>query len=562
VEDGIEKIRSLQDYIDYLPLIPFLSAQRQAEERPSHQPNRLEDVHDIIGAAAHDLLAHVHDAIAVAAQMVAIVESSDDAIVTAIVSKDLNGIIASWNSGAEKLFGYTAAEVIGQPVTILIPPGRTGEETQILGRIKRREQVIHYETVRRRKDGSEIDVSLTVLPVLNKGGKVIGASKIARDITERKRAEEKLRRSEACLAEGQRLSHTGSWAWNVHTGELFWSQEQFRIFGLDPEKVKPSYEMAFEMVHPEDRSAVRRDFEKAVNEQRDFEANYRITRSDGTIRHMRSLCHPVFNESGALIEYVGTVVDTTERKHAEEAARSAQSELAHAARALTLAELTASIAHEVNQPLGAIVADGQACLRLLGRDEPDFQEVREAVGCMISDAMRAHKVISRIRALLKKNAPEKAPLDINETLQEVIALTAGELGKNQVLLRTELEADLPPVRGDRVELQQVLLNLILNGCEAMSGSGWRPRELLISSRKCAADEVMVSVRDSGVGIDPQTAERLFDAFFTTKEGGLGLGLSISRRIIEAHGGSVWAEPNEGRGATLLFTLPTNCESRL
>jgi PAS domain S-box-containing protein len=547
VEDGIEKIRSLQDYIDYLTLIPFLSAPRQAEERPSHQPN---------------LLANVHDAIAVAAQMMAIVESSEDAIVTVTVSKDLNEIIASWNSGAEKLFGYTAAEVIGKPVTILIPPDRIDEEPQILGRIKRREQVIHYETVRRRKDGSEIDVSLTVLPVLDKSGKVIGASKIARDITERKRAEEKLRRSEACLAEGQRLSHTGSWAWNVHTGELFWSQEQFRIFGLDPEKVKPSYEIAFEMVHPEERSIMRRDFEKAVNELRDFEANYRITRADGTIRHMHSVSHPVFNESGALIEYVGTVVDTTECKRAEEAARSAQSELAHAARALTLVELTASIAHEVNQPLGAIVADGQACLRLLARDEPDIEEVREAVGCMISDAMRARKVIRRIRALLKKKAPEKSPLDINEALQEVIALTAGELGKNQVLLRTELEADLPPVRGDRVELQQVLLNLILNGCEAMSVSGWRPRELLISSRKCETDEVMVSVRDSGVGIDPQTAERLFDAFFTTREGGLGLGLSISRRIIEAHGGRIWAARNEDRGATLRFTLPTNCESRL
>jgi signal transduction histidine kinase len=180
---------------------------------------------------------------------------------------------------------------------------------------------------------------------------------------------------------------------------------------------------------------------------------------------------------------------------------------------------------------------------------------------MISDAMRAHKVISRIRALLKKNAHGKAPLDINETLQEVIALTAGELGKNQVLLLTELEADLPPVMGDRVELQQVLLNLILNGCEAMNGSGWWPRELLINSRKCETDEVMVSVRDSGVGIAPQTAERLFDAFFTTKEGGLGLGLSISRRIIEAHGGRIWSAPNEGRGATLRFTLPTNCESR-
>jgi PAS domain S-box-containing protein len=541
VEDRIEDVQSLQNHIYYLTLIPFLSARRQVEAHPPYQPN---------------LFANVHDAIAVAAQLAAIVESSDDAIVTAIVGKHMNGIIASWNKGAEKIFGYTAAEVIGMPVTILIPPDRLDEETQILERIKRGEQVVHYETMRRRKDGAEIDISLTVLPVLDKFGKVIGASKIARDITKRKQAEEKLRRSEAYLAEGQRLSHTGSWAWNVSTGDLFWSQEHFHIFGLDPEKAKPSYEMFFEMVHPEDRSILMRGFEKAVNEQSDFEANYRTIHPEGTIRHIHSLSHPVSNKSGAVIEYVGTVIDTTDRKLAEEAARRAQAELAHAARALTLGEMTTSIAHEVNQPLGAIVANGQACLRLLARDARDLEEVREAVGCMISDAMRASEVIKRIRALLKKNAPEKAPLDINETIQEVIALAAGGLGKNQVLLRTELEADLPPVLGDRIELQQVLLNLILNGCEAMSGVGWRPRELLINSRKSESDKVMVAVRDSGVGIDPPTAERLFDAFFTTKEGGLGLGLSISRTIIEAHGGRLWASSNEDRGATVQFTLPT------
>jgi PAS domain S-box-containing protein len=541
VEDRIEGVQSLQNHIYYLTLIPFLSARRQVEAHPSYQP---------------DLFANIHDAMAVAAQLAAIVESSDDAIVTAIVSKHLNGIIASWNKGAEKIFGYKAAEVIGKPVTILIPPDRLDEETQILERIERDEQVVHYETIRRRKDGAEIDISLTVLPVLDKTGKVIGASKIARDITKRKRAEEKLRRSEAYLAEGQRMGHTGSWAWNVSTGDLFWSQEHFRIFGLDPEKAKPSYKMFFEMVHPEDRSILMRGFEKAVNEQSDFEANYRIIRPEGTIRHIHSLSHPISNESGAVIEYVGTVIDTTDRKLAEEAARRAQAELAHAARALTLGEMTTSIAHEVNQPLGAIVANGQACLRLLARDARDLKEVREAVGGMISDAMRASEVIKRIRALLKKNAPEKAPLDINETIQEVIAFAAGGLGKNQVLLRTELEADLPPVLGDRIELQQVLLNLILNGCEAMSRVGWRQRELLINSRKSESDEVMVAVRDSGVGIDPPAAERLFDAFFTTKEGGLGLGLSISRTIIEAHGGRLWASSNEDHGATVQFTLPT------
>jgi PAS domain S-box-containing protein len=384
------------------------------------------------------------------------------------------------------------------------------------------------------------------------GGLVI----FQRYVTERKRAEDELRRSEASLAEGQRISHTGSWTWNISTEDLYWSQEHFRICGLDPEKEKPVYP-AMQWVHPEDRAFVHSAFEKAIREGCDFELDCRVVRPDGTIRDVHSLAHPVFNGAGDLTEYVGTIIDTTERKMAEEALRRAQSELAHVSRVTTMGEMTASIAHEVNQPLAAIVTNGQTCLRLLARDAPDLAGTREALEAIIGDGLRAAEVIKRIRALMKKTVPEKLSLNINETIREVIALVANEMTRNQVSLRTDLRDNLPAVLGDRVQLQQVLLNLILNANEAMGGAEWQPRELLISSQESKPGELMVTVRDSGTGLDSQTAEHIFDAFFTTKinKGGLGLGLSISRTIIEAHGGSLWATPNKDRGVSLRFTLP-------
>ncbi len=500
------------------------------------------------------------------------------------------------------------------------------------------------------------------------------------EMIERKRVEAALRRSKAHLAEGQRISHTGSWVWNVSSGELFSSQEHLRIFGIDPEKVKPSYEMIYEILHPEDRSRVKQGFEKAVHERNDFDATYRIICPNGMIKHIHSLSHPVFNESGDLTEYIGTVIDITERKRAEEklveserrfrllvesiphhiwsfrpdgsvgywnqrlidytgltvgellqggwaalhpddmervkaawedawargtmyemeqrlrgrdgryrrfvcrgvpvkdeqgrsiewlgtdtdvedrrraeeALHESQIELARVTRVTTMGELAASIAHEVNQPLGAIVTNGHACLRLLSPDAPDINKLREIVEHMISDGLRASEVIWRIRALLKKADPEKSLLNINETIQEVIALTYSELSRNEIRLQIELARDLPPVLGDRVQLQQVILNLILNGKDAMNAAGWQPRELLITTQGNSPGEVLVVVRDSGTGIDPRDCDRIFDPFFTTKSGGMGLGLSISRTIIESHGGRLWATPNEEKGITIRFSLP-------
>jgi signal transduction histidine kinase len=222
-----------------------------------------------------------------------------------------------------------------------------------------------------------------------------------------------------------------------------------------------------------------------------------------------------------------------------------------------MGELIASIAHEVNQPLGAIVTNGQACLRLLGRESPNLQKSREVLERVVNDGMRASEVITRIRALLTKNDAEKTRLNVNEIIQEVIALTSAEVSESELQLQTILAADLPLVWGDRVQLQQVLLNLILNAKEAMSGVGWRQRELSITSLASPSGEIVVAVRDSGTGLDPRDCERIFDPFFSTKADGLGLGLSISRRIIEAHGGRHWATPNEDQGATVQFALPAS-----
>jgi PAS domain S-box-containing protein len=374
-------------------------------------------------------------------------------------------------------------------------------------------------------------------------------------LTERRRAEAELRRSEAYLAEGQRISHTGSWGWNVATGELFWSQEHFRIFGFDPETAKPAYPMFLERIDPNDRTFVEQTIDRAIRERSDLEMDYRIVLSDGSTKYLQSLGHPVVAEDGGLVGLIGTVMDVTERKEAEDALHKAQAELAHVTRVMTMGELVASIAHEVNQPLGAIVTNGQACVHLLSRAVPDLDRSREVIGRIIRDGMRASEVIKRIRDLLHKTPIEKVRLNVNETIQEVIALVSSEVLRSRIELTAKLEADLPPVLGDRIQLQQVILNLILNAKDAMSGAQGNPRELQITSGKNNGGGLVVAVRDTGQGLEPKDIERIFDPFFTTKAGGMGLGLSISRTIIEVHGGTLWATPNDDKGATIQFTLP-------
>jgi PAS domain S-box-containing protein len=359
--------------------------------------------------------------------LAAIVESSHDAI----VSKSLNGVITSWNKGAEQLFGYAAEEAVGQNITLIIPPERRHEERAIIEQITRGERVDHFETVRMRKDGSLLDVSLTISPMKDASGRVVGASKLARDITERKRAEETL--------------------------------------------------------------------------------------------------------------------------------RQAQTDLAHASRLTTMGEFTASLAHEVKQPIAAVVTDANTCVRWITRDEPDLKEAREAAWRTVKDAKRASEIINRVGLLFKKGTPQRELVDVNEVAREMIVLLGDEASRHSISIRTELAEDLPYAIGDRVQMQQVLMNLIVNGVEAMHNVGG-PRELTIKSQPAENNELLLSVSDTGMGLPSHQADEIFNAFFTTKTHGTGMGLRISRSIVESHGGRLWAADNSPRGASFCFTLPTKDEA--
>jgi PAS domain S-box-containing protein len=540
-------------------------------------------------------------------------------------------------------------------------------------------------------------------PVLNASGDLVQFMGSATDITERKQAEEALQRSEGYLGEAQRLTHTGSWAWDAATRQsVYWSQENYRLFGFDPEAGIPSDEAFYHRVHSEDRDRVRREvFLEKPDEGSHFDVEFRIVLPDGAIKHVRSTGHPVRNTAGDLLEYVGTSIDVTERKRvdeererllaneraafaealaaqqrfrdlvnsvegivweadvpsfqfrfiskqaervlgypverwlseptfwkdhvhpedqewavefcqnataeksdhefeyrmiaadgsvvwvrdlvtvvvegdrvtrvrgvmvdltnrklAEEALRQAQADLAHVSRVTTMGELTASLAHEVNQPIAAAVTNANTCLRWLTRDHPNLEEARAAAMRIVKDGTRAGEIISRIRQLFQKGGSQHELVDVNEVIREMIVLLRGETTRYNVFVETGLAADLPQITGDRVQLQQVLMNLMINGIDAMKDADGT-RELAIKSRRTENEEVAVSVADSGVGLPPQHAEQIFNAFFSNKPHGIGMGLRISRSIIESHGGRLWAADNSPRGATFCFTLPTKSET--
>ena len=515
-------------------------------------------------------------------------------------------------------------------------------------------------------------------PVVNESGELEFIGTVV-DVTESKLAEEQLRRSEAFLAEGQTISHTGSWAVKFPSEEVFWSQEIFRIYGIEA-ATKPSQEIAFQVIHPEDRQFVRKAFERAVRDQSDFAVEHRALLADGSIKHLHALGHPVLNESGDLVEYVGTVMDITERKQAEEhltyqakllasihdavfatddqlvltawnraaeeiygwkaeevlgrkvqdvvrsqftatqrseairalaetghyhtevvhyhrdgrqlwiegdamvlrnetgrmtgyvtacrditerkrteeELRKAQTQLAHAMRVTMMGELAASIAHEINGPLGSIVNNGNACLRLIGAGPEAQDEAREALADIVADAERAGAIIARIRALVQRSQTERVPLQLTDVLGEALALARRELIEQRITVCNEVPEDLSKVWGDRVQLQEVFHNLIINAVDAMSAVEDDRRLLIMRGRPDTLENrpaVLISVEDRGASFRPEDSERLFKAFFTTKRHGMGMGLRISRSIVEAHGGRLWATLNDGQGATFHFALP-------
>ncbi|HKE61472.1 MAG TPA: PAS domain-containing protein, partial [Nitrospira sp.] len=510
------------------------------------------------------------------------------------------------------------------------------------------------------------------------------ADSIAQGV-ERNQTEEKIRQSEAHLAEAQRLSHTGSFVWKISTGDILWSEESFRMFQYD-RTVKPTMDLVLQRVHPEDVALVKQIIERVSQGWQDeIEFENRLLMPDGAVKHVHVIAHtvrdksgdlecvgsamdvteqhqardalekalaeikqsedrlrltldtipalawctlpdgsaevlnrrwldytglsaekarnwgwtvalhddsrklvdewraavasgepfeaearfrgadgkyrwflvravPLWDELGNIVQWYGTNTDIEDRKRAEEELHRAQSELAHVTRVMTMGELTASIAHEINQPLAAIVTNANASLRWLAGESPNLDEARDALGRIQRDGNRAGDVIARIRALVKKSGTEQVSLEINEVVQEVVGLIQSEIQKNGVMLRMELAVDLPRVLGDRVQLQQVILNLVMNGIEAMASVTDRRRELLIRSRRNGSAEVLIAVQDSGVGIESQKLETVFNAFYTTKSQGMGMGLAIGRSIVENHGGRLWVVPNDGPGTTFQFTL--------
>ena len=499
------------------------------------------------------------------------------------------------------------------------------------------------------------------------------------DIEDRKQAEERLRRSEAFVLEAQRLSHTGSWKYDLSSGLVTSSPEMLRLYDVQPDEDYSVPEFWFNRIHPEDRKRVQEAFQKSKIEKTDYQADYRIVLPGGTIQYQHSIGYPFLNESGDLMEFVGMAMDVTEqweakealrlsehnlrlmigtipgfvwlanpagevdymnerilgyfnatledvvgvswsnflhpddldralrewsltvatgrrhesefrlrlpngvyrwfqslseplrdpegrilrwyglvldideRKNMEEALRRTQTRLSRATQIATVGELAASIAHEINQPLAAVVATGHACLRLLSAQPPSLAKAYEAAESIVRDGKEAGEVVRRIRALFKREAVETVMLDLNDVIGEVLRLLRGETTRRRVAVETDLGKDLPPVAGDRVQLQQLVVNLLLNGIEAMDPVLDRPRKLLVRSKRDSPETVLVEVRDCGVGLkDP---DRVFEAFVTTKENGMGMGLAICRSIVDAHNGRLWAASGQGPGATFCFTLP-------
>jgi PAS domain S-box-containing protein len=372
------------------------------------------------------------------------------------------------------------------------------------------------------------------------------------DVTEKKLAEEDLRRSEAFLAEAQRLTSIGSFSWRVVADEITWSDELYRIYEFDP-GIKITLDIIRTRVHPDDLTLYEKMVGQARNGADDFEWQYRLLMPDQSIKYMHAVAHATRDQNGEL-EYLAAVRDVTVRRLSDEALDKARSELAHVARVASLGALTASIAHEVNQPLSGIITNASTCVRMLDADPPNVDGALETAKRTIRDGRRAADVITRLRALFVKKEAATELVDLNEATLEVIALSQSELERSRVITRAELADQLPPVTGDRVQLQQVILNLVRNASDAMSTVDDRPRQLLIKTEP-EGDQVRLSVQDAGVGFDPQAIKNLFEAFYTTKNDGMGIGLSVSRSIIESHHGRLWATPNDGPGVTFSFSIP-------
>lgn len=407
----------------------------------------------------------------------------------------------------------------------------------------------------RRFDGAYRWFQVRGRPLHDATGRIERWYVLLTDVDDLKRAQGELRRDEAFLAKVQQVSGTGGFYWWPETGQVYWSEQVYRIFGIDPAEPLTT-ELRQSRIHPGDLAAHQETVRQAVLDARDFEYEVRLIMPDRSIKYLHALVQAT-RDAAAHLLYVGAVQDVTQRRLSDLALSKVRSELAHVARVMTLGTLTASIAHEVNQPLSGIITNASTCLRMLAADPPNVDGARETAKRTIRDGERASKVVSRLRELFTQKDGVAELVDLSDAIREVFALSLSELHRGGVVVRTELGDDLPPVLGDRVQLQQVFLNLIMNAADAMSHVDDRPRTLTARSELDDEGAVRVSVQDSGVGFDPQIADRLFEAFYTTKSNGMGIGLSVSRSIIERHRGRLWAARNTGPGATFAFSIPVD-----
>ena len=418
-----------------------------------------------------------------------------------------------------------------------------------------------FELARPGPEGDKRYVTVSGLPVFDEAGRFTGYRGVGRHTTEQKRAEEALRRSEAYLAEAQSLSHTGTSVYNAR-GTLYWSEECYRIWELDPLQDLPDTETILQRIHPDDRERVREERQTALHQKESLLSSSELfsPRRDGQTH--QSVFRPLLSLPGELVEIVATHVDVTERRRAQtqsERLRQLELDLAHMNRLSMMGELTASLAHEILHPIATARNNARSGMRFLEMKPPNLGETMEALACVVRDADRAKDIVGRIRDHMKKSPPRNELFDLNEAIDEVIVMVRHAIDRHGVGVSTKLKDGLLSVRGDRVQVQQVVLNLIMNSVEAMSSVEEGPRKLLVSTAPSENNGILVAVSDSGPGIDPEHLDLVFKAFHTTKPSGMGMGLSICQSIIAAHGGRLWAEVNRPRGAIFQFTLPSGLE---
>ncbi|MGX5217457.1 PAS domain-containing sensor histidine kinase [Pseudomonas segetis] len=469
----------------------------------------------------------------------------------AIMIRTLEGTVTHWNRGAETLYGWSRSEAIGKNLVELIRLKPQQPLEEIVSTVL---QTGSWESEPDsfKRNGERMTVASRCTLLRDKRGKPVGILATHNDVTERNQAVKALRRSEAFLAGAQRISRTSSIGIKVPGGEIYGSEEARRILEFNEDE-RPSLLSLVDKTHPEDRTIIEQAIRDVLKDEPKIDLEYRLQMADGRIKYVHMLTHPVRDCSGNR-EYVGALMDVTASKLAEEALHRSQIELAHITRITTLGELVASIAHEVNQPLAAMAANGEAGLRWLSRDQPDLDEAAICIQRMLAEARRASEVILRIRALSKKDDPQYRSLDLREVVEESLALMRAEAKHHNVRLSAVLPNACFLVHGDRVQLQQVIINLIMNAMQAMAGQD-KKRRLGVQLRYSAQREPLLAVIDSGPGIDPLLLPDIFEPFFTTKAQGMGMGLPICRAIIEKHGGRIWADPHATQGATICVSLP-------